>query len=403
MQRWILIAIVFLTVGLPPRCIAAAPTIDTVGGALSQGSNIDIGGSGFGPKQFAAPAYFNTLENETTGRMPADQITNQSAYGTVETNRAKSGLKSLEFDYCADAPGTLNPHCTNGKIKADWKRNTIDLGPQGADRIYVTAWLLPDKGTTSTTGSWQWKGFPTITSSEALYYDLPIGYPGLCEQSVAWQNTAVFTGYWYYNNDHWSNTGSGVYYYDSTACKTMHGGSTGGLPADTLLWNQWQRLEFYAQRSSAPGAADGIWRGRRIGRASDTFVYTDAMTHLADNRSWRYVVLSHALESVIQDYVELKIYVDDIYVDTTRARVELCDTTAWSERGHCEIQIPTAWDGNNNTISATVNTGSFASGDPVYLFVVNETGEASDGYGPLAVSTDTPAAAPAEPSGLIVH
>jgi hypothetical protein len=282
----------------------------------------------------------------------------------------------------------------------DWQRNAVDLGAGGADKIYVSAWVYLNKGASNST-SWQWKGFPTITSSNALYYDLPQGYPSTCSGSTAWKSTAAFTGYWYFDNSTWGNPSSGLYNYDTATCANNSGVSTTGLPSDALLWNQWQRLEFYAQRSSADGVADGIWRGQRIGKTAYNFNYTNAVTNQAGNDPWRYVVLSHAIESIYDGYLNLNLYMDDIYVDTTQARIELCDTPTWSARTHCEIQKPSAWSDTGATIN--LNQGTFANSSNVYLYAVDENGDMNtNGYAVTLGSNSSDTTAPASPSGLSV-
>jgi len=78
---------------------------------------------------------------------------------------------------------------------------------------------------------------------------------------------------------------------------------------------------------------------------------------------------------------EYQIYLDEVYADTTQARIELCDTSSWSNRSdsHCEIQIPnTTW--NDTQVKFTANLGSFEANQDVHLFVIDETGTASEGF-----------------------
>ena len=81
-------------------------------------------------------------------------------------------------------------------------------------------------------------------------------------------------------------------------------------------------------------------------------------------------------------------YFDDAFVDNSWARVEICNESIWDEsrRRHCEIQIPTAW--SDDSITVTVNQGSFNDTGAAYLFVVDENGSASEGY-PITFSTGT--------------
>jgi hypothetical protein len=79
------------------------------------------------------------------------------------------------------------------------------------------------------------------------------------------------------------------------------------------------------------------------------------------------------------------LFVDDIYIDNTRARIELGNNPIFNNSTHREMQLPTAWSSAGNNIQFTVNKGSFASGESVYLFVVNENGSVSPGYGPITI------------------
>jgi len=72
-------------------------------------------------------------------------------------------------------------------------------------------------------------------------------------------------------------------------------------------------------------------------------------------------------------------YWDEIYIDTTRARVEIGNASTWSACTHREIQIPSAWSGSSITV--TVNQGSFADSSGAYLYVVDSDGNVnSNGY-----------------------
>jgi hypothetical protein len=514
-----------------PDLASAAPSITYAPAIFSDGQSISILGNAFGTKTTAAPKYFNNLENETTGQMPHDQITNSTSFGTTQENQAHDGKKSLEFD-----------HNTTGgsSSRAEWRRTAVDLGAQGEDKIYLSLWIYLDKslssydtsvyqvasytpgdgvsvpvrirtvlpnnyvtpntikisGFTSSSGnhpvnatrsitvidsytfdlsgyynatpaaslgsvilvpSWQWKSF-TITSAPGLYYDLSPSYPSSIwlnnkkyaisnkvtyggktynnisavtitspvndspdsdtvhwskvadyeyDHSQAYNATTAFVNYWWYaDGNRWGNSHGQGYYYNYPTETNKPAAVIQSAPSDALVWNQWQRLEFYAQRSSAGGAADGIWREQRIGRDGQTFNITNAITHQAGNDPWRYLVLSNALESSYTGHTNLKIYMDDIYVDTSQARVEICDSATWSARTHCEIQRSTAWptgaDPTTN-IAVDINQGTFANNSMAYLYVVANDGSVnSNGY-VISFAAQTDFTAPAAPNGLLVQ
>jgi len=71
-------------------------------------------------------------------------------------------------------------------------------------------------------------------------------------------------------------------------------------------------------------------------------------------------------------------YYDDLYFDNTLARVILGNTQDLETSTVREIQIPTTW--SDNSITLETNQGSFLNGTDVYLFVVDENGNATNGY-----------------------
>jgi len=78
------------------------------------------------------------------------------------------------------------------------------------------------------------------------------------------------------------------------------------------------------------------------------------------------------------------IYYDDVYIDNTIARVVIGDSSDFGNCTHQEIQIGTTW--SDSSITITVNRGSFADGEKVYLFVVDADGSVSKGYGPIIIN-----------------
>jgi hypothetical protein len=86
-------------------------------------------------------------------------------------------------------------------------------------------------------------------------------------------------------------------------------------------------------------------------------------------------------------------YYDDIYVDDTWSRVMICSGSTWNSRGHCEIQIPSAWSCSGSpetcSINAVVNKGSFFDGNKVYLYVVDSNNKSSNSC-PITIGKSGP-------------
>lgn len=71
-------------------------------------------------------------------------------------------------------------------------------------------------------------------------------------------------------------------------------------------------------------------------------------------------------------------WADDVYLDTTWARVMIGDAPNFADAKHREIQIPSAW--SSSSITVTVHTGTFPANATPYLFVIDADGNTSQGY-----------------------
>jgi len=160
----------------------------------------------------------------------------------------------------------------------------------------------------------------------------------------------------------------------------------GESPRD--LWHTFSQWIFL---SSSDGADDGLY-GKRLNNdfdeatgvtkcagstserldeaaiglylAHDRHLDTDEDGDIDDDDDWVFVQ---------SDYV---IYIDDVYIDITLQRVEICDQPVWEE-GNCEVQIPhTNWE--DDSIELTAHQGNLPSGETLHLFVINEDGVAGD-------------------------
>jgi hypothetical protein len=77
-------------------------------------------------------------------------------------------------------------------------------------------------------------------------------------------------------------------------------------------------------------------------------------------------------------------YYDDVYIDYTRSRIVLGDAPFYEDAAHLEMQIPTYW--TSDAIRFTANTGSFAEGESVYLYIIDENGSVSNNGEGIEVS-----------------
>ena len=150
--------------------------------------------------------------------------------------------------------------------------------------------------------------------------------------------------------------------------------STNGLTKNSMTKGVWHQLQFEFQDSSSAGSSDGEFRvwldGRQVMDMSGFVGRTDGSYKrpyiIGFYNSWS-AGSDSAGSQAPNDF-----YMDDVYVDTSWNRVEVCEGSTWADKGQCEIQIPTFW--SDSSISVTVNTGAFATGETAYLYVVDDGG-----------------------------
>jgi len=93
------------------------------------------------------------------------------------------------------------------------------------------------------------------------------------------------------------------------------------------------------------------------------------------------------------------VYLDDIYFDNTRARVEIGNASTWNSCTRRELQVATAW--SNTGVTFTVSPGVFNSGAQAYLYVVDAQGVANSQGFPITLGEG--AAAPEPPQNVTVQ
>lgn len=138
--------------------------------------------------------------------------------------------------------------------------------------------------------------------------------------------------------------------------------------------NTWQRIDQWIVIST-PNVANGRYDyyvdNTLVGSAGDYATCSSAATNGCQVDSWI------SPNYVNRTTINPTFWIDDLYVDNTQARVELCSGSSWANRGNCNIQIPSAWSGTSITVSA--NTASFTDGQTAYLYVVDAAGVPSLG------------------------
>lgn len=173
-----------------------------------------------------------------------------------------------------------------------------------------------------------------------------------------------------------------------TASQIDSGYSYSGADADGVAYagsnapaNTWNRMEVYYKLSSPAGTNTGALQ--TWANLVPTANLVNAMT-LSSSQAGQIVdnFLLPFMVANANTALQIRLYVDDIYVDRTRARVEIGDAATWSGCRRREVQIPTSWSDTQITVS--VNQGRFANGAAAYLYVVNRDGSVNARGVPLS-------------------
>jgi hypothetical protein len=381
MSHTLPILTIFLIGAIFPSILFSAPLITSKTGNFTEGSNFEISGSGFGTHpltiEWLGGSSGNIESGAVGGQFSKTNWTNIDNSAIYSTNRAHSGTKSIESYYT-----------TSATIGSDLR---YDYGST-ISKIYVTWWTYFHYDACG--GQWKtWRLRPNSSVSDT--------------------DGEIYQSTWY-NQDGTHMQQLLLYFCDVDNYAQCYPDSSAALrwmtDDDVVAPGSWHRLELYAEASSDAGVRDGtvIYNihhqnvaVRNIRNHVGT-VITRATGVTATWRYWHFMNYwgNHThVDGCVDpdDAIKTKIYIDDPYIQVgTQARVELCDATTWPNREHCEIQNPTAW--SLNSITVTVNQGSFVVGSNAYLYVVDADGNVSNQGQGYPVTLGTPNQEPTGPA-----
>lgn len=324
----------------------AAPQIDSWSGTVSNGNSITIQGSGFGTKSTAAPLLWENFENGTPGTLLSisNKWTTQiectkksSQTGIFSTDKSNSGIKSAKQILFYDAP------C--------WSRTKLGiLGNQTklfvSYNFYVVSGGTGDHtkmgriGCNNDVHCWPDMGYTAFGPSYYYAFGSQLG------EKVLWANTPDESDKWV-RDDMWSIQGT----------------------------------------SGQANGTNGVWRNG-LQKYFSTAVNNNNL-----NQPYNQFFMPYYNQSG-----DRTVYIDDVYIDNTLSRVEICPGSTWGNRGKCEFQIPTAWGSDGKSIVITVNQGAFATGSTTrFLYVVDSTGVANSNGKEIIFDGTTASAKPTSP------
>jgi hypothetical protein len=340
-----------LTLILSSVCLAAssfaAPVITSVSGTISHNSTVTVTGSGFGSKNHAPPLKWDNFENGIPGSDISSTGYWLNHYGSGDIKFTGSRLRT-----------GFSKRSVVDRMIYSWPRTTpdgnfyhLDVWPY-AGKKYLTGYLYIDFVNLNTPVEWQAKLIHVLSGSE--HADWPV----LALQS------------WWSPDGQPGNNGS---YFE-----VQYTG--GGWPSSWNDWaraGQWLRFEIEWKDSSGPAAGDGFARFSVYHPDEDVVTVTRTGTTMAaDGKTISTPHFGYLLVNENNGH-EVDTYWDDIYMDDSWSRVEVCNGATYSNRSNCEIQIPSAW--TDGQLQFKVNQGGFADDSTAYLYVIDANGCTSAG------------------------
>jgi hypothetical protein len=327
----------------------ATPLPQGVSGTLNHGATVTISGSGFGTKTTAAPLVFD----DASGSLITDKWSgvwpnalpgyNLGYYAPM---RNISLPHSHVTRYIAGAHAA-NTGANSGYDVLMWKNIALPALPY---YIYASWYQRVDD-------QWHFGGDNNFKT-----FDYSLGTePYALNQS------------WYicYGPPHPdSNTDSGIQWTNETGTPLLDPDLNGnnawwGLAVNPM-GGQWSKVEIAVRVSSQSDGYINMWEN---GHQVMNYV------GITDNYGGTNRSITVGGYARMQGYTSNWRYFDDVYVDTTLARVVLADKPVLSQATIVEIQIPSAW--SDTSITAQVNLGRFTQGQTAYMFVVDASGNVS--------------------------
>jgi len=312
----------------------AVPSVTGVSGTVEDGNSVVISGSSFGAKSPAQPYLWAPFDADSIAPSSLGLVTSWNEVEHMEYG-ATQGVGGTGGAVSSDTSGVWTLSVSSNGFA--WN----DLG----QKSYVFRKL---KENFDIDGSFNWK----------IWRMWPAGF--------GWPNI-------------YASGSNGIVY--------VEGVDSGGYPLNLGLLtgspNEWRTEEIVLQSNSALGAADGLFWIYVDGVDAGHLPYTDYMEHtLKLNDGSGLMTQNFVVHGVQANYTmgsADKYWADDVYVDTTWARVMLGDQPTWAASTHREIQIPSAW--NNSAVTVTLHQGTFAGGSTAYLYVIDADGAVNaNGY-----------------------
>lgn len=327
----------------------AAPAVSGVSGTLSSGQTVTIAGSGFGTKSTVAPVLWDDFEKGNSGSLVQNNAAQIGKWDTgagsevvtYSTAKPRTGNKSAYHDFINNYNASLAKNMT-------------------FSRLYLDFWIAADYVDRVSRNFKPWRLYGANDS-------LQLDYVWLCDgQLMNRVQDSWVVGDW-----------GGPKYSDG----------------------KWMHVQLVYQEST-PGGSDGTIR-HAIDSVTAGLNSGAVMTRKAA-ASFDQIRLGHYWDRAAVDACAsnggARVYIDDVYVDTSWARVELGNASTYATSTHREIQVPTAW--SSGSVSVKFNPGTFAAGTTAYLYVTDSNNNTSPGIAVKIGDSATSAVTPNPPSSV---
>ena len=361
----ILSLVIFLTF---PELAFGAPSISGVSGTVSDGQSMTISGIDFGTKSNVVPYRWDNFEQGNPGEL----VTGWSGGTGSDIARYSDEVQRGPIAHSVTSKHAFRPGAENISLCQNDYAN-------GYDVLYIDYWYRLNPVDASGISGRNYKPWRVWTNDITMQFN-----PGTFPPVEPYGPAGIFG------------------FYDN-----------GNIDQSVSLWNgedrdygNWKHEQAVIGVSD-PGVANGTLHryvnSQPIGPFSDSLIFRTRNILPTEIRIGHYWATDAdpGDPETLPDNTGADVYIDDLYIDRTWSRVEIGNASTYSACTHREIQVPSAW--SSDSISFTINQGSFDNGAGAYLYVTDSNDETNiNGYPLTFSSASGDTISPDNPQGLSV-
>jgi hypothetical protein len=309
---------------------------DTTSTPPSSDDALILTGSGFGTKSNAAPTYYSGFESETVGDHASSAIREGDSIAGL-THLQTSGVWSEGVSNVRGHSGSKSLRVTYGN--GDGFPNLGVKLPKGSQTAYSSGWYYPERvAGSSDIKVWKWGRM----GANAPYSGIPrfnytIGVAGpVTDVSFTDGNN---------NNVYFQTFGNGFTTW----------------PEDLIPLGKWAFVEAL-YKLSTPGVEDGyagIWVNGIDTRKGQTQNFATRGSGVTDTIDW--IITAFDGVSGLGSGTKYNLYGDEIYLDSSLARVVVTDNASYDHSTKFAAQPVSSWSNTQITIDQP-NWGNFGAG-----------------------------------------